>query len=257
MRFSTLKTLATTSVLCVSMSAYAESFSGVNFPGGAISFADKVVSYEPSFGGYPPTTTQYMDTNLALGAPDCTYSDASNALSLGGGGRVTFQFVDNILTGSGNNTLDLYIFEIGNTFANSGSEPTSVEISTDGVNFISVGRVAGGTSGIDIDSFGFTPNDSFYYVRLTDVGGSTARTAYVGADIDAIGAVSTKPSNTASAGTCTATYTPATGKLVIPDVAVPVMQPFGGISTLNYSIEMQQRAGSFTFDLLLNSVKPR
>jgi hypothetical protein len=38
---------------------------------------------------------------------------------------------------------------------------------------------------------------------------------------------------------------------------MPVTQPFGGTQTFNYSVEIQQRAGSFTFDLLPNSVKPR
>ncbi len=61
----------------------------------------------------------------------------------------------------------------------------------------------------------------------------------------------------ASAGECVATFSPTTGKLSIPNVAVPVMQPFGGIQTLNYSVEMQQQPNSFTFDLLPNSVKPR
>jgi hypothetical protein len=258
MRVFSPKFIIAVSFFCTSMSVNAESFADVNFPGGTISFADKVVLYEPSFGGYPPTTSEYTNTNFVLGPPDCTYSDTSNALSLGGGGRVTFQFLDNVLTGSGDNTADLYIFEIGKSFANAGNESTSVEISANGIDFVSVGSVPGGTSGIDIDSLGFTPSDSFYYVRLTDTSGITARSAYIGADIDAIGAVSTRPLNGAtSVNSCTATYTPSTGKLQIPDVAVPVMQPFGGIQTQHYSVEMQQHADSFTFDLLLNSVKPR
>ncbi|MEN9847632.1 MAG: hypothetical protein RL368_372 [Pseudomonadota bacterium] len=67
---------------------------------------------------------------------------------------------------------------------------------------------------------------------------------------------STQPTTTTT-GNCTATYNASTGRLAVPCVAVPVTQPFGGTQTVNYSIEMQQRAGGFVFDLDLNTVKPR
>lgn len=67
---------------------------------------------------------------------------------------------------------------------------------------------------------------------------------------------STQPTTTTT-GNCTATYNASTGRLAVPCVAVPVTQPFGGTQTVNYTVEMQQRAGGFIFDLDLNTVKPR
>ncbi len=64
----------------------------------------------------------------------------------------------------------------------------------------------------------------------------------------------TQPTTT---GNCTATYNASTGRLAVPCVAIPVTQPFGGTQTVNYSIEMQQRASGFVFDLDLNTVKPK
>ena len=97
------------------------------------------------------------------------------------------QFIDNKLTGSGNANPDLHVFEIGPDV-----EDTFVEISNDTLTWFSVGTVFGSTSSIDIDAFGFGIGDQFAYVRLTDdpnegnTGGTT-----VGADIDAVGAIST------------------------------------------------------------------
>jgi hypothetical protein len=78
------------------------------------------------------------------------------------------------------------VFEVG-----SDVEDTFVEISKDGQEWHSVGKVFGATDSIDIDAFGFTPSDEFSFVRLTDdpdEGGTTGETP--GADIDAVGAIS-------------------------------------------------------------------
>lgn len=68
---------------------------------------------------------------------------------------------------------------------------------------------------------------------------------------------STSTTSTTQPTNCTATYNASTGRLAVPCVAVPVTQPFGGTQTVNYTVEMQQRAGGFVFDLDLNTVKPR
>ncbi|ENO75174.1 hypothetical protein C664_17837 [Thauera sp. 63] len=110
-------------------------------------------------------------------------------MSLGAGGRLVLRFTDNSLTGSGDNGLDLWIFEVGPDV-----EDTIVDISKDGSNWFNVGSVFGATSGIDIDAFGFGTSDFFSYIRLTDVlteGATTGTT--VGADIDAVGAISSAP----------------------------------------------------------------
>ena len=80
-----------------------------------------------------------------------------------------------------------WIFEVGPDV-----EDTFVEISKDGTTWFDVGKVFGTTSGIDIDAFGFSSSDLFSYVRLTNEGGQSG--ASVGADIDAVGAISTVPS---------------------------------------------------------------
>ena len=52
--------------------------------------------------------------------------------------------------------------------------------------------ITGSSAGIDIDAFGFGPSDQFAFVRLTDdpdEGGQSG--IFLGADIDAVGAIST------------------------------------------------------------------
>lgn len=170
--------------------AQSAQFGGVEFPGGASSFADVVTSFAPNVASNQPGVN-FLNPANALGAPNFAGSLACSAascpyVSLGDGGSITVEFVDNRLTGSGSNALDLWIFEIGPDV-----EDTAVEVSKDGMLFISVGKVAGATSGIDIDAFGFGIADQFRFVRLTDdtdKGDQTGVT--VGADIDAIGAIS-------------------------------------------------------------------
>ena len=62
----------------------------------------------------------------------------------------------------------------------------------DGSSWFSVGTVYGTTAGIDIDSYGFGTDDIFSHIRLTDVAGEGGTGGItVGADIDAVGAIST------------------------------------------------------------------
>ncbi len=172
-------------LMCSSVSN-AALFGGVDFPGGASSFIDSVVLYEPLFGGGPSPTSIYKNTNNIIGAPDFSGVVSDSSLSLGHGGRITLQFTDNLLTGSGDSELDLWVFEVGPDVEN-----TFIEISKNGLIWFSVGSSNGATNGVDIDSFGFGTSDFFSFVRLTDdpsQGGSTG--VGVGADIDAIGAIS-------------------------------------------------------------------
>lgn len=172
------------------LSAHAVLIGGVDFPQGAVSFADAVVDFSVGGGG---ATAPHLGAFNALGAPDyagvnsCPSQAGCSFVSLGDGGSVTLQFVDNRLTGSGTPALDLWIFEVGPDV-----EDTFVEISKDGVTFVPVGAVTGATSGIDIDAFGFGVGDEFAFVRLTDDTDRDAQSgATVGADIDAVGAIST------------------------------------------------------------------
>jgi len=166
---------------------------GTDFPQGAISFADALVSLTytdsipsaPHQGGFNATgIPNYTGVNSCASQAACTF------VSLGSGGSIVLRFDDNFLTGSDDNALDIWVFEVGPNI-----EDTFVDISDDGVTWFSVGRVFGSTAGIDIDAFGFTTADLFSFVRLRDDpnegGGGSGGT--VGADIDAVGAISTVP----------------------------------------------------------------
>ena len=165
---------------------------GVEFPEGIASFADSVLSYDPVINGSQPTEPHRVPEN-ALGIPDytgdsdCT-GNATCAVDSGiQWGSITLQFTDNLLTGSGDASDDLWIFEVGPDV-----EDTFVDISWDNITWHSVGSVGGSTAGVDIDAFGFGITDQFRYVRLTDDGDKDDQTGRtVGADIDAVGAIST------------------------------------------------------------------
>ncbi|MEW5686410.1 MAG: PEPxxWA-CTERM sorting domain-containing protein [Pseudomonadota bacterium] len=173
--------------------AHAEVIGGVEFPQGAISFADAVVSYTLNPASIPGAA--YQGAFNALGAPDynaansCANQASCSFVTLGAGGELVLRFTDNVLTGSGSNAFDLWIFEIGPDV-----EDTIVDVSVDGVTWLSVGSVTGSTRGIDIDVFGFGTASAFSYVRLIDVfnEGGTGSGGTAGADIDAVGAISTR-----------------------------------------------------------------
>jgi hypothetical protein len=174
-----------TGLLLPTTPAAAETFRGVEFPQGAASFADNVVSYQPATD--VALSSQVKIPANALGPPDHITGGTPRFVSLGNGGRITVSFVDNALTRSGNTAKDLWIFEIGPAV-----EDTDVAISQDGVTWIGVGQVAGSTAGIDIDAFVSDPAARFSFVRLTDVRSldfDTSNTA--GADIDSVGAITT------------------------------------------------------------------
>ena len=173
--------------LAISTNASADVYGGVDFPDGASSFADAVTDYSPVISGGGPVAP-YNDPADALGIPDYP-GNSTGFVSLGDGGSITLEFVDNSLNGSGDAGLDLWIFEIGPDV-----EDTFVEISKDNILWHAVGKVFGSTSGLKIDAFGFGVLDFFSYVRLTDDPNEGANTGTtVGADIDSVGAISSAP----------------------------------------------------------------
>jgi hypothetical protein len=166
----------------------------VDFPEGAISFADVLVDYSPVISASSQPTLPYRGGFNAVGLPNyagnntCASQASCTFVSLGDGGSITLRFTDNVLTGSGSASPDLHIFEVGPDV-----EDTFVDISVDGLAWLSVGAVGGSLSSIDIDAFGYGIDSFFSYVRLTDntnEGGQSGNT--VGADIDAVGAISTR-----------------------------------------------------------------
>ena len=167
--------------LGIAMPVEAVEFGGVEFPDGAASFADAVIDYNPGYG----VTSPYDIPSNAVGTPD------NAGVSLGWGGSVILRFIDNSLTTSGDAESDLWIFEIGPM-----AEDTSVYISTDGANWLSVGKVGGSTSGIDIDAYsasGVVAGEQYSYVKVTDLDRRMSSYPYAGADIDAVGAISSAP----------------------------------------------------------------
>ncbi len=165
---------------------------GTEFPQGAASFADAVTAYEPAVIGGEPTEAN-RNASRSVGVPDyvsgggCVDADACTFVSLGDGGRITLRFTDNLLTGSDDPSPDLWVFEVGPDI-----EDTFVEVSSDGVAWFPVGKVFGSTAGVDLDAFGFGASAGFSYVRLTDDGEEGDQTGIsVGADIDAVGAITT------------------------------------------------------------------
>lgn len=190
--------LLSVALLAVAPDVRADLIGGIEFPGGAASFADAVVSYDPLFGGGPAPVAPNNEPTNALGIPEVPGNTSVGAcrgapadcpfVSLGNGGRITLQFTDNALVGSDTPDLDLWIFEVGPDI-----EDTFVSISRTGSTWFDVGKVFGTTGGVDIDAYGFGSSDLFHFVRLRDdpsEGGTTGAT--VGADIDAVGAISTR-----------------------------------------------------------------
>jgi hypothetical protein len=173
--------------------AHAELIGNVEFPQGAISFADAVVSYTLNPASIP--SVPHQGAANALGAPNyagvnsCASQAACSFVSLGAGGELILRFTDNVLTGSNSNAFDLWIFEVGPNV-----EDTTVDISINGLDWLNVGFVTGSTRGVDIDAFGYGSSSAFSFVRLTDVfgEGGTGNGGTVGADIDAVGAISTR-----------------------------------------------------------------
>lgn len=144
----------------------------VYLPLGELSFADEVISVH-----HPLLLTQ--EVNNVIGSPDKieSFDDVTGIYSLGLGGDLTVRFVNNALTNV--NGPDLYIFEIGQI------EPTDLEISKDGKNWIKVGKIDGGVAEVDISKF-VKQDELFYYVRLKDL---KKQSALPGADVDAIAAI--------------------------------------------------------------------
>jgi len=191
----------------MSSPAFAEIFGGIDFPSGVSSFADTVITYDNLFGGGPaPTDPDFLDPLESLGPPD--FASDTGSVSLGKGGLLELEFTDNLLTNSGDDVLDIHIFEIGpdveDTFV--AIRPTAATellldpliFDANGDGFFEIGKVFGSTDSIDIDSF-FPPAaagtytfDAVQLIDDPDEGNMSGAT--VGADIDSVGAItSTAP----------------------------------------------------------------
>jgi outer membrane protein OmpA-like peptidoglycan-associated protein len=149
----------------------------VYLPLAEASFADEVFDVK-----YVNGNTEFPNENV-LHAPDYVLmkdlKQNKGIYSLGLNGSLTIKFSNNALIDV--NGPDLFVFEAGEI------EPTNIEISKDGKTWVSIGKIEGGTSALDIKNY-VKPNDFFYYVKLTDL---NTKSQLAGADIDAIAAIGT------------------------------------------------------------------
>ena len=155
-------------------------------------FADAVVDSN-LFAGY-------NDPTAALGRNDWTADMVGGnawgsdiGTSLGDGGHLTFEFIDNAIGASGDTDKDLWVFEIGGL-----PEELQIEISVDGSAWLDVGiadRVSATGDygvGVDIDQYftafnGYDTATRFRFLRVTDTGNNTYNMyEKAGADIDAV-----------------------------------------------------------------------
>jgi hypothetical protein len=164
---------------------------GVTFPHGDAAFADRVVAYVAA----SCVRDAYDNPEKALGPPDavCGGCDAcngcdTNAVSLGfrlseldNRGYLIVEFVDNVLVDVPGDDLFIY---------NTNQNPARVEISSDGASFIFVGEVVGYPGAIDIAPY-IQANQTFHYVRVSDVPADEDHSNCPGPSIDAIGAMGT------------------------------------------------------------------
>ncbi|MEM8570608.1 MAG: hypothetical protein AAGG56_06815 [Pseudomonadota bacterium] len=183
-----LKLLIAATIMAVPVLTKAQtSFGGVAFPEGISSFADRVVSSEKG----AEVLSRYHIAEQALGPPDVGQGDQGleRALSLGEGGSVILEFTDNALTTSGDRKADLHVFEVGTRV-----EVMQIEISKDGQSWISLGQLRGQPTSIDIDSFaGVESGERYSFVRIQDVRSDRSGGNHAGADIDAVGAITSAP----------------------------------------------------------------
>ena len=162
---------------------------GVTFPHGDAAFADRVVDFLVA----SCVRAAYDDPEEALGPPDayCDGCEAcfgcdTNAVSLGfrlsvidNRGYLILEFVDNVLVDVPGDDLFVY---------STNQNPARVEISSDGYSFIFVGEIVGYPGAIDIAPYVNT-NDTFQYVRLSDVPADEDHSDCPGPSIDAVGAM--------------------------------------------------------------------
>lgn len=190
-RWILLSVIAIALIITFTLIAFAQAttYSGVTFPHGDRSFADRVVTYVAAScadGGYD-------DPRAALGPPDCGGDGChacqgcdTCAVALGfrlseidDRGKLVLEFVDNTLVDVEGDDLFIYI---------TNGKACRVEISANGSHFIPVGTVTGYPGKINISPF-VTPGEEFRFVRLSDVPADEDKSPCPGPSIDAVGAM--------------------------------------------------------------------
>lgn len=169
------------------------------------SFADKVISYNN-----PCPNSLNTDPQAAIGVSDFSTVPSNEFVTLGNGGFIILEFVNNVLINSGSDSTDLadvWIFEVGPAVEASfiALRPVKDSITeailidndipdNDLDGFYEFGTISGSTSYLDIDEFLNDNHPSgtlkFNAIKITDVPSSRCDGNYPGADIDAVCALS-------------------------------------------------------------------
>jgi hypothetical protein len=132
-------------------------------------YIDRVVSFTPR----SPSNPQFSNTDAALGSPDFNEAALSGFISLGIGGSITVEFVDNVaVDGPGD---DISIF--GDP---ANDEKWTIEVSEDGANFKSFGLQTEVVS-LDLKAVGLS---QARFIRITDDG--DPRGISPGCELDAV-----------------------------------------------------------------------
>ena len=128
------------------------------------------------------THADCKDPDNILGPPYDENGKGNGCYVLGNYGWIVLEFGVDIVDNEG---MDIYVFEIGNEV-----EPTKVEVSVDGSEWIYVGDADGALSGVDLA--GKVPEGArYHYVRITDLGTDNNRD-WPGADINAVAGLNVK-----------------------------------------------------------------
>jgi photosystem II stability/assembly factor-like uncharacterized protein len=145
---------------------------------GAETYVDGVVAFLPG----NPAGDCCQDPNAVLGPPDFNAETLSGFLTLGLGGSVTVEFVDNVALDGPGPDIDI----LGDP---ANDEKVTVSVSSDGTTFTSFG-VVGESSRLDLAALGVS---QVRFVRITDdrVGGVGGISA--GAEVDAVKALNSAP----------------------------------------------------------------
>ncbi len=149
-------------------------------PLGNVAFADAIFSFRE---GEPKALKKYTNPKAALGEPDYKKYLDQSYVSIGCKGELIVAFTDNgFIDIEG---PDLYFFEIGPSV-----EAFEVAISSDAKEWVTIGRVEGGESQIDIASAVEKEEEKkiYYYVKIKDLA-SFCSGPTAGADIDAVGTI--------------------------------------------------------------------
>lgn len=140
-------------------------------------YADRVVSFTPG----SPASTCCNDPGRVLGPPDMDPAAVTGWLTLGVGGSVTVEFVDNVAVDGPGADIEI-LGDPGN------NEWWTVEVSADGQAFASFGLVSERAQ-LDLAAVGMA---EARFVRLTDDGDPSGAFS-PGAELDAVVALNSRP----------------------------------------------------------------